>query len=189
MEQQEEELECYLLQLIERMNTKEEVCSSDESVSVQAYREAEKSGKLKDERVYPVLKKMILEHNRKKDKQFRREAYFIWGNLLQYIPQKEYIQFYLEQMEKDTDKYMVSAMLERIAEMEKIDMPKDLNIDVAIKLSKNEKWQIRHSAIRALRTFDMEESRQALRDYIGQTDEKNISMKLFMHILLLVKSV
>ena len=63
-----------LYDLIARMTIKEQLTSSEESVSWNAYREAER---ISDETVYPILKKIIEENH--KNKAVREAAYVIIG--------------------------------------------------------------------------------------------------------------
>lgn len=156
----------YIVKLIQRMNIKEEVSSSDTSISWKAHREAEM---IADVSLYPALRKLILLNLKPKDKKYRDAAYFIMGKLLKNCPENEYISFYLQQMEMETDKYVLSSMLDRVSD---ITIPINISIEIIVALTMSEKWLIRHSAISALGSSTTSESKQALYYYINQMDEK-----------------
>jgi HEAT repeat protein len=158
--------EKYLTELIQRMIIKEEIKSSDSSISWKAYREAET---LTDTSSYPILKNLILQNSKPKDKKYRNAAYFIMGKLLKKTPINEFIDFYLQQMEVETDKYILSSMLDLVAD---IIIPINISTKILGSLAMNEKWLIRHSAISALCSSTTSESKQALYHYINQADEK-----------------
>lgn len=155
----------YIAELILRMTTKEEVKSSVESISWKAHREAEM---LSEASLYPALKEQILLNSKPKDKKYRDAAYFILGKLLENNPDNEFIVFYLQLMKVETDKYILSSMLDRLSE---IIIPSDISIEIIISLSMSEKWLIRHSAINALGSSATSASKQALYYYLNQVDE------------------
>jgi hypothetical protein len=62
--------EKYITELIQRMNTKEEIKSSDSSISWKAHHEAEI---LMGTSFYPILKKLILQNSISKDNKIRSE--------------------------------------------------------------------------------------------------------------------
>ena len=72
-------------------------------------------------------------------------------------------------MNCETSKYVLSSMLERLAEF---DAPLSPNIDLIVECTQNEKWQIRLSAISALGSFDTNKSRECLRTFVNLDDEK-----------------
>lgn len=156
----------YIEELLQRMITKEEVKSSDESVSWKAHREAEK---LTDVSLYPILKELILLNSKPKDKNYRNAAYFVMGKLIKNIPDNDGIDFYLKRLEVETDKYILSSMLDIVSE---IKIPTNISIKIIVSLSVSDKWLIRHSAINALGSSATSESKQALYYYINQVDEK-----------------
>ncbi len=165
-------MEKYLQGLIERMNVKEQVVSSSESISFKAYREAEK---LCDPQVLGLLRKMIQAHSQKKEKTFRNAAYFIYGKLLAKFPISDYAAFFIEQLKNEDDKYVISAMLDRLCEFE---IPDDVNTDIITELAYSEKWQIRYSAISALGSCNSQKARDVLEYYILQEDDKKYKYEI-----------
>lgn len=162
----------YLSELIDRMLTKEERLSSDQSVSWKAYREAER---LDDVSFYPYIRNTVLIYTKPREKKLRGAAYFIWGKLLKNCPLEEYTIYYLQQIKTETDKYILSGMLDRVAE---IVIPSHIPIDVIADLAMNDKWLIRHSALCALGSSSTVESKNVLLYYINQTDEKNYKYEI-----------
>lgn len=157
----------YIEELIHRMVEKgERITSSDESVSWKAHREAET---LASPIYYAALKTYILLHVNPKDKRQRDSAYFILGKLLLNAPQDEYIAFFLERLEKENDKHILSNMLDRIADLI---IPASISVKPIISLAMSKTWQVRHSAIRALGASATHESIELLAYYINQTDTK-----------------
>ena len=131
-----------LYDLIARMTIKEQLTSSEESVSWNAYREAER---ISDETVYPILKKIIEENH--KNKAVREAAYVIIGYSLRNIFNKEACIFLIQRLDEETDKYVVACILDKLA---RIHIPEDIDMSLVIKCSQNDKWLIRHSALNAL---------------------------------------
>ncbi|MDE6851483.1 MAG: HEAT repeat domain-containing protein [Lachnospiraceae bacterium] len=169
----------YLEDLIRRMGVDEldkmkdgSIRDSSETISWKAFREAEK---LKDPAYLPLLKEWIIGHGAKKYRDKRDHAYFIMGKLLAKKPVEEYIQFYIEQLTVEDNKYVLSAMLDRIVDFQ---VPDTISIQPVLDCAVHKQWSVRHSAIRALASANREESRKMLRYYITQTDEKKYSYEI-----------
>lgn len=162
----------YIEELIQRMIIKEEIKYSDESISWKAHREAEI---LNDVSLYPILKELILLNSKSKYKKYRNAAYFILGKLIRNVPDIDGIVFYLKQLEVETDKYILSSMLDRISDFV---IPTYISIEIIASLSLHEKWLIRHNAINALGSSATLESKKALYYYINQEDEKTYKYEI-----------
>lgn len=158
--------EKYIIDLIERMNSNELVTNSNDSISWRAHREAEA---IADISYYPILKELVLANSGPKYKKFRDAVYYIFGKLLKNNPLNEYIAFYLQQMSIETDKYILSSMLDRVAD---IKIPPEISTEILVSLAMHDKWLIRQSAIRALGASSTIESKKAIYYYINQSDEK-----------------
>lgn len=164
--------EKYIVELIQRINTEETFTDSSTTTSWKALREAEA---LSSPSFYPILEKLILLHLKPKDKKFRKAAYFVFGKLLKNVPQVGAVNFYLEQLGAENDKYILSDMLDRIADIE---IPADISVTPIVTLAMNEKWLIRHSAICALGSSSTLESKQTLAYYIKQEDVKSFKYEI-----------
>lgn len=159
-----------LYDLIARMTIKEQLTSSEESVSWNAYREAER---ISDETVYPILKKIIEENH--KNKAVREAAYVIIGYYLRNIFNKEACIFLIQRLDEETDKYVVACILDKLA---RIHIPEDIDMSLVIKCSQNDKWLIRHSALNALGSSSTHANREALLFFINQEDEKKYEYEI-----------
>ena len=159
-----------LYDLIARMTIKEQLTSSEGSVSWNAYREAER---ISDETVYPILKKIIEENH--KNKAVRRAAYVIIGYSLRNIFNKEACIFLIQRLDEETDKYVVACILDKLA---RIHIPEDIDMSLVIKCSQNDKWLIRHSALNALGSSSTHANREALLFFINQEDEKKYEYEI-----------
>lgn len=159
-----------LYDLIARMTIKEHATSSKESVSWNAYREAER---ISDETVYPILMRIIEENH--KNKAVRRAAYIIIGYSLRNIFNKEACIFLIQKLNEETDMQGVASILESLA---CIHIPEDIDMSLVIKCSKNDKWQIRHSALDALGSSSTHANREALLFFINQEDEKKYESEI-----------
>lgn len=154
----------YLNKLIDRMVIKERVASSEQSIRFLAFREAEKSD---DVKYLPQLKSYIEMHKQKNKKNHRNAAYFIIGNILIKNPTLEYINYLLDCVLIETDKYIIYSILDRLAEVK---ISEEINMDPIIQCTKSEKWLIRHSAIKALRLSNTDLARQTAIDFLKTED-------------------
>ena len=159
-----------LYDLIARMTIKEQLTSSEESVSWNAYREAER---ISDETVYPILKKIIEENH--KNKAVRKAAYVIIGYSLRNIFNKEACIFLIQKLDEETDRQGVESILEGLS---RIHIPEDIDMSLVIKCSQNDKWLIRHSALNALGSSSTHANREALLFFINQEDEKKYEYEI-----------
>ena len=159
-----------LYDLIARMTIKEHATSSKESVSWNAYREAER---ISDETVYPILMRIIEENH--KNKAVRRAAYVIIGYSLRNIFNKEACIFLIQKLDEETDRQGVESILEGLS---RIHIPEDIDMSLVIKCSQNDKWQICHSALDALGSSATKANRNALLFFINQEDENKYKYEI-----------
>ena len=152
------------------MTIKEHATSSKESVSWNAYREAER---ISDETVYPILMRIIEENH--KNKAVRRAAYVIIGYSLRNIFNKEACIFLIQKLDEETDRQGVESILEGLS---RIHIPEDIDMSLVIKCSQNDKWQIRHSALDALGSSATKANRNALLFFINQEDENKYKYEI-----------
>ena len=115
---------------------------SSKTISWKALREAEK---LTDVSFIPQLIEFI---DKEKDKKKRDRAYFVLGKIAQNTNDLTSTKFLISRVDKETDKYVISYLLDRIQDLQK---PKDIDIQPIVNAINNKNWQIKHSAITALR--------------------------------------
>lgn len=171
-----------LLELIAKINTTDEhVAVSTETAGWKARREAEA---LTDPALFPLLQKIIEEHDgkQKDQREIRNAAYFIFGRLMQASFEEGACAFFLRQLGAETDKYILSFMLDRVHDWWKRagkTIPAGLDISNILTLAKDDRRSVRHSAIRALGACPREESRDMLRSYLLQEDEKAYQYEIY----------
>ena len=161
-----------LKDLIKRM-CNEDDCSEN-SISWQAYREAEK---LSNKSFLPLLYNTIIENqkNTKRDKTIRKAVYSIIGYILKNSFDEEACRFLVDRLDVETDKYILSHILGYLTWL---DIPLNIDIEPIIRLSKSDKWLIRHSAIQALGSSSTIKSKEALYFYLNQIDEKKYELDI-----------
>ena len=120
----------YLIDLLERISTKCTDCDSSKSITWKAYREAEA---LNDAKYVPQLIDYI---STEKNKINRDSAYFILGKMLTKVTNNTAIQFYIDRLTIETDKYVLGSMLGRLAEIHKDD---SIDISPIIQCTKSDK--------------------------------------------------
>ena len=164
-------MEQYLIDLIERMsNNSDQNMSagydSSKTISWKATREAEKLTEQK------YVEQLIEFIEKEKNKKKRDKAYFVLYKIAKNIDNQKATKFLIYRIEKEIDKYILMSMLDGIAELNKSDETDLTNI---IKATENEKWQIRHSAIRALKnTNNLNAENQILKIMQNTEDKFNI---------------
>ena len=161
-----------LYMLLEEMTPGSTTLNSSVDPAWFAHRKAEQ---LDDLSLLHMLREIIEEHSKKSEKELRRNAYFVMAKLLVKIENPEYCQFLIESLGRETDRYVLSAMLDSIGWLR---LPQEMNIDAVVKCSQDSKWLIRHSAIHALRASSTDASREVLRYWVGQEDEKKYKFEL-----------
>ena len=131
----------YLSDLLTRMLDESKVSISSKSIGWDAYREAEK---LTDVSFIPQLIEFI---DQEKDRKKRERAYFILGKVAEKTNDLTATKFLIKRVDIETDKYVLSSLLERITNLQK---PQEADIQPLINAINNKNWQVKHSAITAL---------------------------------------
>lgn len=136
----------YLIDIIERMlDTSDQIMGSgydsSKTISWKALREAEKV----DNSDY--IPQLILFIDKEKDKKKRDRAYFLLGHISKNTNDTTALNYLIQRVEKETDKYIIASLLDRIRNIEK---PAGTDLQPLIAATKNDKWLIRHSAIQSL---------------------------------------
>lgn len=114
---------------------------SSETVSWKALREAEK---LEDNNYISQLIEFI---STEKNKEKRNAANFILGHLAKKTGGVAALNFLIARVEIEKDKYIISSLLDGIADIEK---PAGVDLMPLFNAAKSDKWLIRHSAINSL---------------------------------------
>lgn len=161
-----------LFLLLEEMTPSVMPRNSDDDPAWFAHRKAET---LADRELLSLLREIIEEHGGRKEKEIRRNAYFVMGKILSKRMEADCCQFLVDCLGEENDRYVLAAMLDSIGCLR---LPRETNIEKIIECSTNEKWLIRHSAIHALRSSNTEAAREALRYWVRQTDEKKYKYEL-----------
>ncbi len=136
----------YIIDIIKRMSdTSDKVMQADydssKTISWNALREAEK---VDNTDLIPHLISFI---DNTKDKKKRDRAYFLLGHIAKNTNDTTALNYLIQRVSKETDKYIISSLLDRIADIKK---PIGTDLQTLINLTKSDKWLIRHSAIQSL---------------------------------------
>lgn len=161
-------MEQYLTELINRMcddSDQNMVAGFDSSKTISwiATREAEK---LTEEEYIEQLINFI---DNEKIKKKRDKGYFILSKIAKNTNNFKATKFLIYRLVKETDKYVLMSILDRISDLNK---PKGTDLSNIIKATENEKWQIRHSAIGALKNTNDEIAEQQIIKVLNSTDDK-----------------
>lgn len=158
----------YLIDIIERMlDTSDQIMEagydSSKTVSWKALREAEKVENL------DFIPQLISFIDNTKDKKKRDKAYFLLGHIAKNTNNTAALNYLIQRVSKETDKYIVSSLLDRIADTKK---PIGTDLQPLINLTKNDKWLIRHSAIQSLNYSTDPLAETALIEILDSSDDQ-----------------
>jgi hypothetical protein len=140
-------LDKYIDELINRMldNSDYETIipyDSSKSISWKALREAET---LTDHKyIDNIIENISTEKNKKR----REYMYFTVGRICEKNPYQKGLEFIIDRLDKETDKYVLSSMLDRIEWLHK---SVETDLSKIIECLNHKTWQVRYSAITALR--------------------------------------
>jgi HEAT repeat protein len=148
--------------LIRRLTTVERAAHSDQSVSWHALREAEG---IRDLSLLEDLETLV---NTSKSKNERKAAYFILGALGQNRSDARCALLLTERLRQEKDKYVLAAALDALA---KIDKPCNFPLEAIYERLSDERWLVRHAAIRALQKTDSATVEEQLLKHLSLTDE------------------
>lgn len=122
-----------------------------------------------------ALRELIRENDSKAGAEIREKAYYVMGSLLKNTMEPSCCQFLIDQLKNESDKYILSSMLTQI---QWLHIPDEVDIEPMIECSQSSAWLIRDDAINALRASDSDRSREAVRRWVRQTDEKTYKYEL-----------
>ena len=154
----------YLAGLIARMAVQDRVHTSEESVSWQAYREAEAAN---DPEFPRLVREYIEAHGGKKDRRLRSEAYHLLSRLLGKTGDGPMTAYLVGRVDAETDKYVLMGLLEGIGGL---DLPDGVDILPLIRCTESPFWQIRYPAVLALRTSARTGARETARSFVLRED-------------------
>lgn len=115
---------------------------SSKSISWKALREAETLTNHK------YINNIIENISSEKNKKRREYMYFTVDRICENKPYQKGLEFIIDRLDKETDKYVLSSMLDRIEWLQK---SAETDLSKIIKCLKHKTWQVRYSAINALR--------------------------------------
>lgn len=124
-----------------------------ESVAARAYQVVESTT---DPELLRAAKDAVLAEE---DKLRRRTLYLIIRKLGRNLNDPDVGPFLIRQLPRESDKYVLMFLLDGIADLPK---PKDTDLAPILMLLNHPKWQVRHSAIEALKQTESSVAEQAL---------------------------
>jgi HEAT repeat protein len=158
----------YLTDIILRMNDKSDQImepgyNSSETISWKALREAEKVDNVN------YISELIQFIDSEKDKKERDKAYFLLGHIAKNTSDINATEYLIKRVDKETDKYIVSSLLDRISNLKK---PNGIDLQPLINAIENSKWQIRQSAIQSLKNSEDRISEKALIGILSVSEDQ-----------------
>lgn len=157
----------YLINLIDRMldtsdQNKEAGYDSSKTISWKALREAEN---VENTAYIPQLITFI---DNEKDKKKRDMSYFLLGHIAKNTSDLKALDYLIYRIQKETDKYIIASLLDRIAAIKK---PIGTDLQPLIQATKSDKWLIRHSAIQSLKNSSDSVAETALIEILNDSDD------------------
>jgi HEAT repeat protein len=157
----------YLIDIIDRMldtsdQNKEAGYDSSKTISWKALREAEN---VENTEYIPQLITFI---DNEKDKKKRDSSYFLLGHIAKNTSDLKALDYLIYRIQKETDKYIIASLLDRIAAIKK---PIGTDLQPLIQATKSDKWLIRHSAIRSLKNALDSVAETALIEILNDSDD------------------
>jgi HEAT repeat protein len=152
----------YVQDLVRRMALKENVKNSDDSISWHAFREAEKVTNPE------VLGDLEAIADASKSKEERSAAYFILGTVGKNSGDVRFARSLMRYAIHEQNKYLLSTLL---ASVEKVHKPIDVPLEPIFICLNDERWLVRHAAIRALKNSDSPAAEEKLLALLESTDD------------------
>ena len=157
----------YLINLINRMldtsdQNKEAGYDSSKTISWKALREAEN---VENTAYIPQLITFI---DNEKDKKKRDRSYFLLSHIAKNTNDLRALDYLIYRLQKETDKYIISSLLDRIAAIKK---PIGTDLQPLIQATKSDKLLIRHSAIQSLKNALDSVAETALIEILNNSDD------------------
>lgn len=130
---------------------------------------------IKGNEVFWHLREFIEDRKEKSETEIRENAYAVFAQLLLKTFEAEHCQFLIDRLKSETNKYVLHTMLSGIG---RLPLSDSIDISAIVACSKSSEWMVRHSAIMALGKSDTDASREAVRYWVRQEDEKQYKFEL-----------
>lgn len=130
---------------------------------------------LNEAQMFPLVREYIELRSLKSQTMIRENAYELLGKLLRRTMEPEYCQYLIDRLAIETNKDVLHTILVCLTRLQ---LPSEMNITNIVLCSKSDAWQVRHNAIMALRSSDTDISREAVRYWVKQEDEKQYKYEL-----------
>ena len=141
---------------------KEAGYDSSKTISWKALREAEN---VENTAYIPQLITFI---DNEKDKKKRDRSYFLLGHIAKNTSDSKALDYLIFRIQKETDKYIIASLLDRIAVIKK---PIGTDLQPLIQATKSDKLLIRHSAIQSLKNALDSVAETALIEILNNSDD------------------
>ena len=136
--------------------------NSEDSISWKTHREAET---LSDPSIVDELAEYL---PKEEDKERRRAAYFILEKLGQKCRNFDCASILITHAPREQNKYVLSGLLDALSDVRK---PRNLDLTPLFRLLQDDRWLVRHSAIRALRRTDSPDVEDRLIEVLNTTSD------------------
>jgi len=130
---------------------------------------------IREDEVLFLLREYIAQRTKQADKKVRENAYCVFAKLLLRTCEQEHCQFLIDRLKVETNKYVLHTMLSGISCLQ---LPEGIDVSPIVACSKNDEWMVRHSAIMALGKANTAASREAVRYWAAQKDEKQHKLEI-----------
>jgi hypothetical protein len=172
-------IDAYITELVNRMldNSDQNMVPYDSSktISWAALREAETITDTSF--IDNIIENISTEKNKKR----RHYLYFIVYRICENRPYQKGLEFLIDRIDKETDKYIVSVILDGLIDLHK---PVETNLDKIFAATKHKTWQIWFSAISALQNTNNPKVVELMIEIIdGEPLEKSYKISNAMTVL------
>lgn len=130
---------------------------------------------LNEAQMFPLVQEYIELRSKESETKIRENAYELLGKLLRRTMEPEYCQYLIDCLAKESNKDVLHTILGCLT---RLHLPSDMNIANIVACSRSDAWQVRHNAIMALWSSDTDISREAVRYWVKQEDEKQYKFEL-----------
>lgn len=165
-----------LYRLLDEMSLPDSIVDALEVPNWRIFRRREH---IKESERFHLLKEYIESRTEKKDLRIRENVYVVMSKLLDIRMDPEHCRFLIERLKVETNKEVLHTMLSGISRLQ---LPKEIDVSSIVECSKSDEWMVRHTAIMALGKSDTDASREAVRYWVNQKDEKQYNLNCYMQL-------